>query len=220
MAYSDEESCFLLSAAKGKIASCTVRTLQQWNVGAGGTTELSNVNYILYYPQIWLVINYANLPSWKLAPLMWTFEQFFSKMNYGIVVCKLKPFEPPEYRLTVAARCGVEGGPSCGWTHQGQWPCHTLLCDPECAVPACSLAQFLSQKNSTYISHRLHLLMSEEKHLILKDDDLFCCRTLSITFLGKLEMSDKWSECFAQSKNIYPLLIVKNPSNHQTLPLE
>lgn len=29
MAYSDEESCFLLSAAKGKISSCTVRSLQQ-----------------------------------------------------------------------------------------------------------------------------------------------------------------------------------------------
>lgn len=29
MAYSDEESCFLLSAAKGKISSCTVQSLQQ-----------------------------------------------------------------------------------------------------------------------------------------------------------------------------------------------
>ena len=29
MAYSDEESCFLLSAAKGKISSCTIRSLQQ-----------------------------------------------------------------------------------------------------------------------------------------------------------------------------------------------
>lgn len=81
MAYSDEESCFLLSAAKGKISSCTVRSLQQWNVGAGGTTEPSNVNYILYYPQIWLVINYANLPSWKLAPSMWTFEQIIAKRS-------------------------------------------------------------------------------------------------------------------------------------------
>lgn len=81
MAYSDEESCFLLSAAKEKISSCTVRTLQQWNVGAGGTTELSNVNYILYYPQIWLVINYANLPSWKLAPSMWIFEQIIAKCS-------------------------------------------------------------------------------------------------------------------------------------------
>lgn len=81
MAYSDEESCFLLSAAKGKISSCTVRSLQQWDVGAGGTTELSNVNYILYYPQIWLVINYANLPSWKWAPSMWTFEQMIAKCS-------------------------------------------------------------------------------------------------------------------------------------------
>lgn len=81
MVYSDEESCFLLSAAKGKISSCTVQSLQQWNVGAGGTTELSNVNYILYYPQIWLVINYANLPSWKLAPSMWTFEQIIAKCS-------------------------------------------------------------------------------------------------------------------------------------------
>ena len=81
MAYSDEESCFLLSAAKGKISSCTVRSLQQWNVGAGGTTELSNVNYILYYPQIWLVINYANLPYWKLAPSTWTFEQIMAKCS-------------------------------------------------------------------------------------------------------------------------------------------
>ena len=81
MAYSDEESCFLLSAAKGKISSCTVRSLQQWNVGAGGTTELSNVNYILYYPQIWLVINYANLPYWKLAPSTWTFEHIMAKCS-------------------------------------------------------------------------------------------------------------------------------------------
>lgn len=111
MAYSDEESCFLLSAAKGKIASCTVRTLQQWNVGAGGTTELSNVNYILYYPQIWLVINYANLPSWKLAPFMWTFEQFLAKWTMAQWFCKLKPSEAPKYGIAVAARYGMEGKP-------------------------------------------------------------------------------------------------------------
>lgn len=88
MAYSDEESCSLLSAAKGKIASCTVRRQQQWNVGAGGTTELSNVNYILYYPQIWLVINYANLLSWKLAPFMWAFWAAYNKMNCVTMLCK------------------------------------------------------------------------------------------------------------------------------------
>lgn len=93
MAYSDEESGFLLSAAKGKIASCTVCRLQQWNVGAGGTTELSNVNYILYYPQIWLVINYANLPSWKLAPSMWAFWAASNKMNSVTMLCKPNPFE-------------------------------------------------------------------------------------------------------------------------------
>lgn len=93
MAYSDEESCSLLSAAKGKIASCTVRRQQQWNVGAGGTTELSNVNYILYYPQIWLVINYANLLSWKLAPFMWAFWVAYNKMNCVTMLCNPKVFE-------------------------------------------------------------------------------------------------------------------------------
>lgn len=149
----------------------------------------------------------------------------FSKMNYGIVVCKLKPFEPPEYRLTVAARCGVEGGPS-WWvrdlpvtvalSHPALWP---RMC-----VPTCSLPQFLSEENYTYISHRLNLLMFGEQHLIhehLKDNDLFCCRTLSIRFLGKLKLSDKLSKCFAQAKNIYPLLIEKKPpQTSQNLPLE
>lgn len=96
MAYSDEESCFLLSAAKGKISSCTVRSLQQWDVGAGGTTELSNVNYILYYPQIWLVINYANLPCSKLAPSMWTFEQIIVKCSLSWLLVSLHLLSHPQ----------------------------------------------------------------------------------------------------------------------------
>lgn len=34
-------------------------------------------------------------------------------MNYGIAVCKLKPFELPKYRIAVAVRRGMEGG--AGW---------------------------------------------------------------------------------------------------------
>lgn len=34
-------------------------------------------------------------------------------MNYGIEVCKLKPFEPPKYRIEGAARCDMKEGP--GW---------------------------------------------------------------------------------------------------------
>lgn len=66
---------------RGKFPPVQFDPLQQCNVGAGGTTELSNVNYILYYPQIWLVINYANLPSWKLAPSMRTLEQIRAKCS-------------------------------------------------------------------------------------------------------------------------------------------
>lgn len=86
----------LLGAAKGNISSCTVRFLQQWNVGAGGTTELSNVNYILYYPQIWLVINYANLPCSKLAPSMWTFEQIIGKWSLSWLLVNLNLLSHPQ----------------------------------------------------------------------------------------------------------------------------
>lgn len=68
-------------------------------------------------------------------------------MNYGIAVCKLKPFEPPKYRIAAAARLGMEGGR--GW--QARDPV-ALLCDLGQVAPSCSVPQFLSVENYTCLS--------------------------------------------------------------------
>ena len=116
-------------------------------------------------------------------------------MNYGIAVCKLKPFEPPKYRIAAAARRGTERGP--GWqardpTSNGGPITHSSVTLDRLHLAAPCLSFCLWKIISA--SHRPNLLMFEEEHLIherLKDDDPFCCRTLRIRLLGKLEMSDK-----------------------------
>lgn len=74
-------------------------------------------------------------------------------MNYGIAVCKLKPFEPPKYRIAAAARHGTGGGR--GW--QARDPASksgpvALLCDLGQVAPSCSVPQFLSVEDYTCLT--------------------------------------------------------------------
>lgn len=137
----------------------------------------------------------------------------FCKMNYGVVVCKLKPREAPGSRLQDAVREGGQAGARHPAGNDGPRVC--LLCDFGQVAPLCSVLWFLSVENDTSLTQAKSPSVWKQ-HFGAWRTVTACFRTAHLRPLEELEVSNSQNVLFRQRVFVclYRLKIVSSWNLH------